>query len=489
MKKDRIKTALITAVCLACLGFPPMAGGDPQIEAAQESAAIVSSPVQEKEPFDEALRFNFNDVPLDTVLDYLSQAAGFVILREVQVEGRVSVVSHQPLAKDEAVELLNTVLNEKGFTAIRSDRTLTIVKSEDAGKRNIPVRTGNVPEAIPASGQMVTQIIPVRYADASQLLDNLAPLLPSYAVANANKSSNAIVLTDTQANVKRMTEIVRALDTSISAISEIKVFTLTYSKAADAAKLLNTLFQPPSSQQGANAASPMNQFFQRMRGGGGGNPPQEPSDSAAKQAISRVQAVADERTNSVVVTAPGELMPLIGEVIEQTDKFTMPSTEIRVFALQYADAEEMAQVVNDSFEQTGATSATSGAQPAPRMFGGTRGGQNGGGQTPQATVNDAVRAVADFRTNSVVVTAESTLMDQIAKVIERLDSNPAREQKVFIYKITNADPEQVANIMQGMFSQSRSASSARTAQEAARTTTGQSNAQSSRTRSTSNRSQ
>lgn len=481
--------SLPVVVCLLCLGAgradaadtseaPPAAeAAEPEVSEAPPPVDVPDLDAPPEAPPDaavaepnvaepttspgEGLRFNFNDVPLDKVLNYLSEAGGFIVIREAKVEGRVDVVSHQPLNKDEAVALLNTVLNEKGFAAVRNDRTLTIVKREEAGKRNIPVRAGSAPETIPKTDEMITQIIPVRYADATQLLENLKPLLPSYAVASANKSSNAIVLTDIQANVRRMAEIIRALDTSISAISEIRVFTLTYSKAADTAKLLNTLFQPPTAQgqQGNTGGNnPIRQFMARMRGGGGGDQPaQDSADSAAKQAAMRVQAVADERTNAVVVGAPGDLMPLIEEVIDQIDKASVPATEVRVFPLKYADAAEMAQVVNAAFAVKPASTAA-GGQPTQRFFGMRGGGQNQQG-AQQSAMNDSVNAVADPRTNSVVVTAEFTLMEQVARMVEQLDNNPARDQKVFVYKLKNADAAEVAGIMQGMFNDQGTAAS------------------------------
>lgn len=416
------------------------------------------------------LKFNFRDVPLDTVLDYLSEAGGFTVVREATVDGRVDIVSHQPLNKDDAVALLNTVLNGRGYAAIRSERTLTIVKSEDAKQKDIPVRSGNNPKEIVKTGEMVTQVIPVRHADVTQLLENLKPLLPSYAVANANASSNAIILTDTQTDVKRMMEIIQALDSSISAISDIKVFPLTYASALDAATMINSLFQTTSSgQTGANAQR--NFFRFGGRGGPGGNMgpggpggPGAPggtqtaaSDSAAKQASSRVQAVGDERTNSVVVSAPSDTMPLIATVLEQIDKEGTPVTPIRVFSLQFADATEMAQVINDAFGQnaTGATGRRSTTQSST--------GSRGGGQTARSSSSSTIQAyaVADYRTNSVVVSAEANVMEQVEQMVEKLDNNPAKEQKVFIYKLKNADVAEVATVLQGMFPNSSTSSSAR----------------------------
>ena len=64
-------------------------------------------------PGDKDLRLNFRDVPLEMVLSYLSDAAGFIIVQETKVEGRVNVWSNQAMNKDEAASLVNKLASEK----------------------------------------------------------------------------------------------------------------------------------------------------------------------------------------------------------------------------------------------------------------------------------------------------------------------------------------------------------------------------------------
>ena len=109
------------------------------------------------------------------MLNYLSEAAGFVIIQNVPVTGTVNVVSKQPVNAEEAVDLLNTVLVTKGYIAVRNGRILKIVSSKDAQKNDLPVEVGSDPQAIPRKDAMVTQILPIRYMDASKLVDNLSP--------------------------------------------------------------------------------------------------------------------------------------------------------------------------------------------------------------------------------------------------------------------------------------------------------------------------
>jgi len=407
------------------------------------------------------LRFNFKGVPLDTVLDYLSSAAGFVIVRDATLEGRVDVVSHRDLSRDEAVTLLNTVLNQKGYAAIRNEQTLKIVTLEDARKRDIPVQVGRDPNKIRKTDEMITQVIPVHYAKVTQLVQNLEPLLPAYAVISANESSNAIILTATQTDIRRMVQIITSLDTSISNISMIKVFMLHHADATELAKLIGDLFKSTTggNAQGGPPTNPMMMMFARRFGGGGGGGDGAPAatDASARSGGPTVTVVADTRTNALVVSAPEEVMPTLDQLITQVDTFTAQITEIRVFTLHFADAQNMADLINSIFQPTNPTSASSSANNQGGGGGFMRRFM-GGGAPPSTTPTDSrkaqeatVLAVADLRTNSLVINADKDLMLQVALMIERLDKNPAKDRKVFVYPLKYADAQQTATILQDMF--------------------------------------
>lgn len=473
MSRYRIFNIALPVALAAAAPWWCAASAQAQESAAAEPATEIDAGEPALEQTPEGLRLNFRGVPLDTVLDALSREAGFTIVREVAVDGRVDVVSHRPLSQDEVVELLNGVLNGKGYAAIRNGRTLTIVSRDEAKTRNIPVKIAASPEEIPNSDEMVTQIIPIRHADATKLLENLKPLLASYSVASANESSNAIILTDTQANIRRMAEIVQALDTSISSISTVTVFPLHYADAEETASLITKVFEndDSGSSGGNNRQNSGRRFFGRGgfpfggdNGGGdrGGDQSQSSGDSPAREAVSRVVAVAETRTNSVVVAAPDDLMGTITNLVNEIDTVSGGDVQIRVFTLAHASAEDMAQLLNDMFEEEN----TTGNQTAqvPRFFGpggpfggggGGRGGRGQSGNNTQTPPSDAtVNAQADVRTNSVVVSAPAEMLDQIAEIVRELDKNPARQRKVFVYSLKNSDPESVAAIVQGMFESS-----------------------------------
>ncbi len=413
------------------------------------------------------LRMNFRNVPLEMVLDYMSEAAGFSIIAETDISGEVSVWNNRPLNKEEAVSLLDSILNEKGYAAIRVGNTLKIVSSSSAKTENLPVRTGNDPAEIPQTDRMVTQIIPVRYTGAVDLIENLEPLLPDNASMTANESSNAVVLTGTENNIRRVAEIIRALDTSISGISQLKVFPLKYSDATELAEVVKNLFEAPQQSSRGRSSSGRSIFSSFRFGGRGGGDDRgrgdrggssNSGDSEALQAASRVVAVADERTNSLVVSAPDEYMPTIIQLVTEIDKNVDDITELQVFPLQYADAFEMSEILKDLFDDSSQeqTSSRGGFRFGRGPFGGggDRGGSRGSGGNEESSRVQAmtrVTAVPDPRTNSVIVSAASNLMSQIERMITQLDSDSSKKQKVYVYSLDNADVDNVATILRGMF--------------------------------------
>lgn len=395
------------------------------------------------------LRLNFRNAPLELVLNYLSEAAGFIIVPEVDVRGRVDVWSNHPLTPNEAIEVLNQALARNGYAVLRDGRTLTVVTREEARKRDIPVRRGSDPESIPKNDQIVTQIIPVRFINAVQLARDLSPLIPSTATIAANEGGNALVVTDTQANIRRLVEIVKALDTSVSALSAVRVFPLRYADARTLANVLREVFAEDSASM--RGLDPRARFFAFMRGEGRGGGEGQQSGSG-RPGASRVVATADERSNSLVVSAPEDLMPTIEELVAAVDVDVEDLTEIRVFPLRHSDPQEMAALITSLFPDE--TTQSSGSGPR-RFFGPGPGGFPGlaANNTPSERVRKQSRviAVADLRTSSVVVTASRQLMPQIASMIEQLDNNPARKQRVFVYELRNAEPGRAEEILRGLF--------------------------------------
>jgi len=422
-------------------------------------------------PAGQGIRLNFQGASLSDVLNYLSEAAGFVIVQEAPVSGTVNVVSRQPVTADDAVDLLNAVLIEKGYIAIRNGRILKIVNRKDAQKRDLPVQIGSDPEKIPRKDEMVTQILPVKVGEAAKMIENLRPLLGDNASMTANEGSNSILLTDTLTNVNRVARIIHAIDTSVTSISRLRVFPLSHADAKEVATIITQLFAPaPSSSSRGDRGRDFGGFPGMPGFGGdrgGGRSQSSSSQNEARQAATRVVAVPDEQSNTLVVAGPEEIMDDIKQIIDQIDTSTVAVAETRIFRLEHADAMELADILMGLFAEQTNNSGNQGRNRDDRraFFGGFGGFGGPGGrdgnrgaqtnsQSSRALEQAKVMAIGDPRTNSLLVTASRDSMLGIAEMVGRLDATDAKKQRVYVHSLEHADAENVAAVLRGMFGDS-----------------------------------
>ena len=378
-----MKTTLLTPSLW--LGFAAFAAG-----ASAQTAAPAPVPAPDKAPAPDArvvpgprptakpgeLRFNFRGAPLETVLNYMSDAAGFIIVLETPVRGTVDMWSSQAVSREEAVQLLNQALNKNGYSASVQGRSLIVSSKDDAKKKNIPIRTGNDAQEIPMNAELVMQIIPLRRIDATQAARDLATLIPGSATLTANQDSNSLVVTDTNINVRHIVEIVSALDTSADTVSTMKMFKLTNADPVEMAQLITNIFSSPGQGQSATAG----------RGGAGGFPGGFPGfpgfggrggtpGGGASGRTSRtgttgggastssrstpVVAIAAARTYSVIVTAGKDAMPEISDIIAQLDSSPARKQKVFVYTLETAAVTQVEPVLKNLFQSPHSRASTS----------------------------------------------------------------------------------------------------------------------------------
>jgi general secretion pathway protein D len=173
--------------------------------------------------------------------------------------------------------------------------------------------------------------------------------------------------------------------------------------------------------------------------------------------------VGSEGTNALIVTDTASNVQRIGELVRMLDK-TASNSEIRMFPLRYANANDVAEVINSLFRQIytrGRASAQGGGQPG--QPGGQPGGLPGavvppqpggrGGPSQAQQERGAIIAVPDTRTNSVFVAASPENMRRVEEeVIKKMDSADATALQTRIIKLRYADATEVANTINTILS-------------------------------------
>ena len=430
---------------------PAVASGD---AAAPAGVATNSEPPVTVQDGAGGLLFNFHGAPLSLVLDYMSDAAGFIINNQADsLRGSVEVWSKKPITKDEAVELLDSVLRKNHYAVNRDGRILTIFSLDKAKTSSeLPVHTVSNAEDVEPTDDMATWIIPVKYVSATQLKMNLQILLPLEVELSVNESANSLVMVAPARDVRRALKIINAIDTSMSVSAGIRVFRLQYADAKQMATEIMTLFSPTTGG-GMGGMGRAMMMMNMMRGGGGGG---APGGASSNPAGMKVAATSDDYSNSLIVNAAPDVMKTIADMVEQVDKPTTDITEVKIFQLKYADPNQMADQIAQLFPDT---SRTDNNGPAFGFrFGGFGGGRFGGNQATSNTRDkkkSQVIAVPEPRTRSIMVSAPSEMMPHIAEMIAKLDIN-ARHEVVRVFELANADPQDVQQILQDLFQRSGS---------------------------------
>jgi type II secretory pathway component GspD/PulD (secretin) len=329
--------------------------------AAATNAVAVAEPPAPEPPIllpngEPGLRMNFRGVPLEQVLNYLSEAAGFIIILDTKVTGKFDAWSNQPLSKEEAVDLLNTVLNKNGYAAIRRDRTLTIVNRDEVKTRDIPVILESDPNKIPKTDEIVTQIITVRFVEVAQLLKDIQPLVSLSTTITANEAGNSIIITDTRANINRVAQIIKAVDMGAENVTEVRVFPLEFADPTEMAAILTSLYaddgqtggqnQGRGGQRGGGGGGGFREFFRAAGGGDAGGQNQR------IKSRTKVTAVADPRTASVIVTAAMEMMGPIEEMVKRLDANPAKKQKVYVYQVDPGDVTQVQSVLKEMFETT-----------------------------------------------------------------------------------------------------------------------------------------
>ncbi len=426
------------------------------------------------------VHMDFRGAPLDQVLDYLSEAAGFIVNKQTEVHGTVEIWSKEPVTRDEAVQLLNSALKKNGYTAVRSGKILTIVSLENAKSSDLEVVHGGDPESVVKSDEVVTQVIPVRFANANQLVNNLQPLLPTSATLSPNESANSLVLVATRTEIKRMLNIIRALDNSLARATSIKVLPLRYADAKQLATAVQQLFATQATVQNSSTAPGFGPQMFNFPGGPPGTPgafgppngqslTTASSSGTANVAGSKVVAVADETSNSLIISAAEDILSGLVDMVGKIDRPVSAITEVRAFRLHNADPTELAEHIAELFPDNTRSSSqnqtpgvfSDGQTPGgPPGFFGPPGGNNDDSQvaaSSRAAKAGRVLAVPDPRTSSLLVSASATLMPQIARLLEKLDSSGAGKETLAVFDLSNADPNQVRQILEDLFNRNLTA--------------------------------
>jgi general secretion pathway protein D len=329
----------------------------------------VSAPAQKAgtpKAGDRFVTIDFNNVDINVFIKFISELTGRNFIVDQRVRGNVTIISPTKISVDEAYRVFESVLEVHGFTTVQAGKVTKILPSPEARTQNIETYLES--RRLPPEDRLVTQLIPLTYADPDEIKRLFTPLVSKSSVIVSYGPTNMLIVTDMQSNIQRLLRIIDEID--VAGIGqEITVLPLAHADSNKLVSLLSAVFQAGPPKKGG-------------------------TDKVLK-------FVADERTNSLIILASEIDTMRIRSLVDMLDRETPRGKEkIRVYFLEYADAEELAKVL-----QQVPSKEAAGAQPK--------------GQAP--IVSENVQITADKATNSLVITASSEDYQVLEEIIRQLD--------------------------------------------------------------------
>jgi general secretion pathway protein D len=311
---------------------------------------------------------DFNNVDINVFIKFMSELSGTNFVVDQRVKGKVTIISPSKISMKEAYKVFQSVLEVHGYTTVKSGQVVKIIPAPDARSKSIETKLREESSSAPED-RVVTQLIPLTYADPVEIKRLFTPMVSKSSVILAYPPTNILIVTDVYSNIKRLLKILKEVD--ITGIGqEISVIPLDFADVTKLVNLLNTVFKTTT---------------KRRKG--------------VQQKT--LAMVADVRTNAIVLLASEIDTLRIKKLIAMVDKETPRGKgKIHVYYCKNATAEELAKVL----------------QEVPSKEAGAPKGKKG-----SSVVAGKVRISADKATNSLIIIADKEDYMVLEDVIKKLD--------------------------------------------------------------------
>jgi general secretion pathway protein D len=313
---------------------------------------------------------NFKDADLAQIVEAVEQITGKTFIIDPRVRAQVTMLSTTPMSPSAFYQAFLAILQVHGFVAVQSGNVVKIIP--DANARQVPA--DDLPDHVSAtSDEIVTQVISVHNVSAAQLVPPLRPLIPQYGHLVSVPGANMLIISDRANNVNRLMRIIERIDQAGD--DSIDIVQLQNASSAEIVRVVNTLFTGAGGQQAEAGAG--------------------------------AKVVADDRTNSVLITGEQSQRLRLKTLITHLDTPLETGGDTQVRYLRYADSKTIAGKLKEQI--TGIVQSTTpggGAAPA-------------GGGASAADRN--VTLWADEGNNALVITAPPKVMRQIMAIVDKID--------------------------------------------------------------------
>jgi len=312
----------------------------------------------------EEVSLSLENADINDLIQWASKHIDKTIIVHPAVKGRVSVLAGYPIDEKEAYDVFMSVLQVHGFAVVETDQSIKILPDALA-KQSSPGYAG--PTTL--DEEIIVQLVKVRNVAAAPLVSLLRPLMPQIAHLGAYPQSNSLIIADRAQNVAKMVNIIKDID-RVGTI-DIEVIPLQFASAKDIVTVINKLMGKQQAELSHN----------------------------------KLTYVADERSNSILITGDPISRTQISKLIDKLDQPLSGDGNTQVIYVYYAKAVDLVpilQSVSGSLQKT---------------------------EKDQPFDSNEVSIQASEANNALIITAPPSLLNTMKGVIQKLD---IRRQQVLV---------------------------------------------------------
>lgn len=404
-------------------------------------------------------RLKYNGAPgtRDLMLqDYAEKTGRTLLLDPSLPQANIVLRSQTELTLDEYLEAIERALRMHGIALVPVGKKF--LKVVPVAQR--PLQEGMLiketldGDALPETGQMVSQMITLKHIDIPEATKVIQPFKHTYGFIHPLERSNSILITDTATAVNRMVQVIKHIDQPIVAREEPNVVEIRYAKASEIKAKLEEIIKESLAEQEKKqriiaqpkAAGQPGFKHTTVPGVIRAAPPARTETAQnhmeslaldielAERGVIRgkVQIVADDRTNLLIIITRPENMKFFNRIIEVLDVETGPDVIVQIFRLEFADAENVASMLNDLISKKGKDAAPAAPgkkddsdkrSAALEEYVSKKGAAEAAEQASKVGELSAenIKILADKRTNALIIMASESDVKTLTSIIKDMD--------------------------------------------------------------------
>ncbi len=315
---------------------------------------------------------SFKGTDIQEFINIVGRNLEKTIIVDPSVRGKIDVRSYDVLNEEQYYSFFLNVLEVYGYAVVEMDNgVLKVIKAKDSKTSAIPV----MGDGSAKGDSVITRVVAVRNVSVRELSPLLRQLIDNAGAGNVvhYDPANIILITGRAAVVNRLAEIIKRVDQAGD--KEIELVELRNASAAEMVRIVEALNKTTNQKSTPEFLEP--------------------------------KIVADERTNSILISGDPKVRARLKRLIRQLDVEMATKGNNRVVYLKYAKAEDLVDVLKGVSDNLQAEKQA---------------GQKGASSVQRGDVVIA----AHEATNSLVLTAPPDIMMALQDVISQLDIRRAQ---------------------------------------------------------------